>query len=83
MGNPPQIKFKADRPSTTGNAPRWNNSRIIYRPNAEIATWSGAGIGAFSSREHYPGLMAVESGGLYAYRNFGPVRAEINTFAEK
>ena len=83
MGNPPQIKFKADRPSSTGNAPRWNNSRIIYRPNAEIATWSGAGIGAFSSREHYPGLMSVESGGLYAYRNFGPVRAEINTFAEK
>ena len=39
--------------------------------SAMLAGWQGGSLSAYGSREHLPGLMGIEEGGLYVGQSFG------------
>ncbi len=64
-------------------APAWNGISINYRPETSVAVWNGGAAGAYGGIDHYPGLMAIETGGIFLRQNFGKVTFETQAFAEK
>lgn len=63
--------------------PAWNGISLNYRPETSVVMWNGGAAGAYGSVGHYPGLMGIETGGIFLRQNVGKVSFETHAFAEK
>lgn len=70
-------------PEAAGLKFRLDNVAADVSGNAVLARWETGGVSAYGSVKSFPGMMALESGGLQLSQSVGRVSFAVTGFAEK